>query len=93
MKDIWLLVNNAHIHEHELQFVGGFIAITTFDIMVILKKDVCLSNKASSRRGGMKTQLVRHYVLPMVVMGFENVELSQEVMFSFWLKPKLRIPN
>jgi len=28
-KDIWLLANNARIREHELQSVGGFIAITT----------------------------------------------------------------
>jgi hypothetical protein len=83
MKDIWLLANNANIREHELQYVGGFIAITTFDIMVILEKDVCLSNKASSRKGGMKIQLIGPYVLPMVVMGLENVELSQEIMVSF----------
>jgi hypothetical protein len=47
--------------------------------MVILKKDVCLSNKASSRREGMKTQLTGPYVLPMVVMGLENAEPRSHV--------------
>jgi hypothetical protein len=51
--------------------------------MAVLKKDVCLSNKPSSRRRGKKTQLMRSYVLPMLIMGLENVELSQEAMFSF----------
>jgi hypothetical protein len=51
--------------------------------MVILKKDVCLSNKLSSRRGGMKIQLIGPYVLPMVVMGLENAKLSQEIIVSF----------
>jgi hypothetical protein len=72
--------------------VGGFMAASTFDIMVILKKYVCLSNKTSSRRGKNENTF-DPYVLPTTIMGLENVDLSQEIMFSFRLQPKLGVDN
>jgi hypothetical protein len=54
---IQLLASNAHIFEHGLQFVGAFIATTTLDIMIILKKDASSFNLASSSKGGNKTWL------------------------------------
>jgi hypothetical protein len=52
---IQLLASNAHIFEHGLQFVGGFIATTTLDIM--MKKDASSFNLASSSKEGNKTWL------------------------------------
>jgi hypothetical protein len=51
------------------------MAASTFDIMVILKKYVCLSNKTSSRRGKNENTF-DPYVLPTTIMGLENVDLS-----------------
>jgi len=50
---IWLIVNNAHILEHGLQFRGGFIATAKLANIVILKKEACASNFNSSSKGGM----------------------------------------
>jgi hypothetical protein len=43
----YILASNAHIFEHGLQFVCGFIAATTLDLIIILKKEVYSSNWAS----------------------------------------------
>jgi hypothetical protein len=48
---IWLIVINAHILEHGLQFKGGFIATTELANIVILKKEACASNFNSSSKG------------------------------------------
>jgi hypothetical protein len=54
---IQLLASNARIFEHRLQFVGGFIVITTLDIMISLKKNASSSNLASSSNKGNETWL------------------------------------
>jgi hypothetical protein len=50
---IWLIVNNAHILKHGLQFRGGFIAAVELANIVTLKKEAYAFNFNSSSKGGM----------------------------------------
>ncbi len=54
---IWLIVNNAHILEHGMQFRGGFIVAVELANIVTLKKEAWVSNFNSSSKGRMYFRL------------------------------------
>jgi len=71
--------------------MDSFITITTFDIVIIVEKEVCCSNKVSSSKGIMKRLLV------LMFSHDNNSSLECWVepinMLNFYLKPKLGVNN
>jgi hypothetical protein len=51
--------------------------------MVILEKKFDYLTKLHQK--GKNENTIDPYVFPMAIMGLENVELNQKVMFHFWL--------
>jgi hypothetical protein len=48
---------------------------------------------SSTHQARRDVHLVGPNVIPMTMMGFQNVQLCQENMFNVWLNPKLKINN